>query len=62
MNRTGNNREKLNIESKRFVNTGTLTAWLDCGRSTAVKIGTVAGARFQMGRRVLWDTKKSRGT
>ena len=28
------------------------------GRYTAVKIGTAAGARVQIGSRVLWNTKK----
>ena len=28
---------------------------LDCGRSTAVKIGIEAGARMQIGRRVLYN-------
>lgn len=32
-----------------------LAQMLDCGRSTAVKIGIEAGARMQIGRRVLYN-------
>ncbi len=32
--------------------------YLHCGRKTAVKIGTEASARMQIGRRVLWNLKK----
>ncbi len=31
---------------------------LSCGRVSAVEIGTAAGARIQVGRRVLWNVKK----
>ena len=37
------------------VTTETLAEYLDCGRATAVKIGDSAGARVQIGRRVLWN-------
>lgn len=40
---------------KLAVSTETLCGVLDCGRATAVKIGTDAGARIQIGRRVLYD-------
>lgn len=36
------------------VNADTLAGMLDCGRATAVKIGTDAGARVQIGTRVLF--------
>ena len=37
------------------VNAETLSEMLDCGRSTAVKVGVDAGARIQIGRRVLYN-------
>ena len=40
------------------VNTETLAESLDCGRSSAVKIGESAGAKIQIGRRVLWNVDK----
>ena len=40
------------------VNTDTLARKLNCGRATAVKIGTEAGAKFCVGRRVLFDISK----
>lgn len=46
------------IESKLTMNTETLSKYLDCGRSSAVKIGNEAGARIQIGRRVLWNILK----
>lgn len=36
------------------VNAETLAGMLDCGRATAVKIGTDAGAKIQIGRRTLY--------
>lgn len=41
-------------ENRITVNTETLAAMLDCGRASAVKIGTAAGARIQIGNRVLF--------
>ena len=35
-----------------------LQAMLNCGRKTATDIGTKAGARIQIGRRVLWNVGK----
>lgn len=40
------------------VNADTLAGMLNCGRATAVKIGTDAGARIQVGRRTLYQIKK----
>lgn len=37
------------------VNTKELQAMLGCGRKTAVDIGEQAGAKIQIGRRVLWN-------
>lgn len=51
MNKTANATEFNRIA----VNADTLAKMLDCGRSTAVKIGTAAGARLTLGRRVLFD-------
>lgn len=36
------------------VNADTLASMLDCGRATAVKVGTDAGAKIQVGRRTLY--------
>ena len=40
------------------VDTMTLAQMLSCGRATAVKVGTAAGARIEIGRRVLWSVAK----
>ena len=42
-------------KGKLTVNAETLAGMLDCGRATAVKIGTDAGARIQIGRRALYN-------
>lgn len=46
----------LNRENKEFITVSaeTLAGMLNCGRATAVKIGTDAGARIQIGRRTLY--------
>ena len=44
--------------NKLIVNAETLTNMLDCGRATAVKVGTDAGARIQIGRRVFFKVSK----
>lgn len=56
---------KMNATSKtesmaerRTVDTAGLQAMLSSGRKTAVEIGTAAGARIQVGRRVLWNVRK----
>ncbi len=43
---------------RRTVDTAGLQAMLSSGRKTAVEIGIAAGARIQVGRRVLWNVKK----
>ena len=40
------------------VSTERLAELLDCGKVTAKKIGEQANAKIQIGRRVLWNTKK----
>lgn len=44
--------------SKITVSTENLAKMLDCGRATAVKIGMAAGARVQVGKRVLFKMDK----
>lgn len=57
MNKTQN--IKIDTE-KILVTTEELKALLSCGRASALKIGEVAGARVDIGRRVLWNTDKVR--
>ncbi len=40
------------------INTDGLMIILGCGRQTAVKIGTDAEAKVQIGKRVLWNLPK----
>lgn len=40
------------------VTTENLQNILDCGRPTAVEIGTLAKARVEIGRRILWNISK----
>lgn len=46
------------VENRLTVNANTLAGMLDCGRATAVKIGTAAGARVQIGTRVLFKVSE----
>lgn len=55
MNRT--KRTDYDIECVA-VDTEKLQGLLSSGRKTAVEIGTAAGARIQVGRRVLWNMNK----
>ena len=48
----------IDIKDKMSVDTNELQALVGAGRKTAVDIGTAAGARIQIGRRVLWNTRK----
>lgn len=43
---------------KLAVDTNGLQNLLDCGRATAVEIGTQAQARIEVGKRVLWNLRK----
>lgn len=56
MNKTIN--DEIQLSERLTVNTETLAESFDCGRATAVKIGEAAGAKIQIGRRVLWNVKK----
>ncbi len=47
-------------QNKLTVNTSSLACMLDCGRASAVRIGEEAGARIQIGKRVLWNVEKVR--
>lgn len=49
-------KKTLNRDNEKFltVNADTLAGMLNCGRATAVKIGTDAGARICIGRRTLY--------
>lgn len=48
----------IDMEYRILVSTDDLRKLLSCGRVTAVKIGTDAGAKIQVGKRVLWNRKK----
>lgn len=43
---------------KRLVDTIELQEYLSAGRANAVRFGTEANARVQIGRSVLWDLNK----
>ena len=45
-------------EKKLAVDTKELQEMLGCGRFTAYEIGTQAGARMRLGKRVLWNVNK----
>lgn len=45
-------------ENNMAVSTDELMNRLQSGRKTALEIGMAAGARVQIGRRVLWNVKK----
>ena len=44
--------EKLTVDTDGLQN-----LW-DCGRATAIEIGTQARARVEVGKRVLWNVEK----
>ena len=48
----------VDIKDKMAVDTNELQVLVGAGRKTAVDIGTAAGARIPIGRRVLWNTRK----
>ena len=56
MNATKKN--DLLLCEKVLLDTPQLAQMLSCGRATAIKIGEAAGARLQIGKRVLWNVKK----
>lgn len=47
----------INLVDKKAVNTETLMEILDCGRKTATEIGSGAGDKMCIGRKVLWNIK-----
>lgn len=57
MRKTKTNGEARNID-KICVTTEGLQDLLDCGRATAVEIGGQAGARIEVGKRLLWNVSK----
>lgn len=57
MNATTKNND-LMLSEKIALDTTDLMQVLSCGRSTAVKIGEAAGAKIQIGKRVLWNSNK----
>ena len=59
MRTTKTNGEARNID-KICVTTEGLQDLLDCGRVTAVLIGGQAGARIEIGKRLLWNVSKVR--
>lgn len=44
--------------NKLCIDTAELQELLCSGRKTAVEVGTAAGAKIRVGRRVMWNTKK----
>lgn len=58
MNKTESN--NIPLSEKTAWTVEELKQGLSCGRASAIKIGTAAGARLQIGRRVLWDAEKVR--
>lgn len=55
MKKTKDRDDLIPIEYRITVSTETLAAMLDCGRATAMKIGTDAGAKIKAGQRTLWN-------
>lgn len=49
---------KIDLNCRLLISTDELKGMLSCGRYTATKIGTEAGARVQMGKRLLWNREK----
>lgn len=49
---------QLELNCRILISTTDLRELLSCGISTATKIGTEAGARVQIGKRVLWNREK----
>lgn len=51
-------KSQLDLNHRLLISTADLRELLSCGLSTATKIGTEAGAKVQMGKRVLWNRAK----
>lgn len=58
MRKTANATDASADTKRATVDTVGLQAMLSSGRQTAVEIGTAAGARIQIGRRVLWNVAR----
>ena len=56
--RATNQNESIISQDRLAVTTERLQNILDCGRPTAVEIGTLAKARVEVGRRGLWNVSK----
>lgn len=56
--RTTKQNESIISKDRITVTTERLQNILDCGRPTAIEIGSLAGARIEIGRRVLWNVSK----
>ncbi|MDD6827721.1 MAG: hypothetical protein PUE12_16745 [Oscillospiraceae bacterium] len=48
----------IEMKDKMAVDTKTLQVMVGVGRKSAVEIGTASGAKIQIGRRILWNTRK----
>lgn len=46
------------FDNRITVTSDELALFMGCGRKAAVSAGTEAGAKVQIGRRVLWNVKK----
>lgn len=46
------------FDNRITVTSDELALFMGCGRKAAVNAGTEAGARVQIGRRVLWNVRK----
>ncbi len=49
---------RLDLNGRILISTADLRELLSCGAFTATKIGIEAGARVQIGKRVLWNREK----
>lgn len=51
-------RSDIDLSIRILINTWELQALLGCGHASAVKIGTEAEARVEIGKRVFWNREK----
>lgn len=45
----------IDLNNRLLVNTHELMLMLGCGRPSAIEIGTEAGARMMLGRKLMWN-------
>lgn len=60
LNQAPSNIQSVNTTPQKTyltVNTSTLMKLLNCGKQTALEIGTNANAKITIGRRILWNVK-----